>query len=555
MAARSPGHWRPSLAASLACVAAALAIMPGTDAPAQTAAGEHCTLRLMPSEGTGLWLDLGRGPDGRAMLVPGPSSIGDASIVIGDTRVAARPLPLEGAPEGAPAGLPDAMAVAHHLDLTAKDADGQWISVRFDSIDRAEALAALRRACPGEAPDGPARRLAEQRMELDSATRRFARWALGQLTGEPDWPTGDGAFDVATRDRIERFTNAAGMAPSRFLSPEILERLKASTGFAIVPHFDLATNFYQDRAAVRLGDRWALIDTAGRIVHGPQRGETGPYDAGVMPFEQGGRWGIVTASGRVSHAPAWDRIAFCNDGVCGVERAGKWGFVDADGPVLVTPRFDRITAFRGGWGAAVEDGEWSLVDRSARKGRYRVSAKAVDWLFAPSDGLSTVVTRDGRRGFISTAGKLVVGLDYDRARAFSDGLAAVRDGDRWGFVNRGGSLEIPLRFGAAGDFSANRAPAEDASSGLWGFIDRKGNWVVDPRFSRLFTLQDGIAIARRPDPRRPGEFVRGFVDMQGEVLYPFVLEDAFRFNQGLAPVKLLGFWGYLDAALIEAIRR
>ena len=48
-------------------------------------------------------------------------------------------------------------------------------------------------------------------------------------------------------------------------------------------------------------------------------------------------------------------------------------------------------------------------------------------------------------GFITPDGKVAVDFRFDRVQPFSEGLAAVRIGDRWGFIDRGGHLgELPL---------------------------------------------------------------------------------------------------------------
>ena len=44
--------------------------------------------------------------------------------------------------------------------------------------------------------------------------------------------------------------------------------------------------------------------------------------------------------------------------------------------------------------------------------------------------------RTGKRGFIDKTGHYVINPQFDGASSFSDGLAAVRIGDKWGYIAR-----------------------------------------------------------------------------------------------------------------------
>ena len=99
----------------------------------------------------------------------------------------------------------------------------------------------------------------------------------------------------------------------------------------------------------------------------------------------------------------------------------------------------------------------------------------------------------------------------DEIAPFSEGLAAVRQGDQWGFINEEGVLVIDFR----NDMYWNKNPDSSKSdvSGIgypmfqegrclitkkiedgvsvFGFIDTKGNTVVKPQFLNVYPFKDG----------------------------------------------------------------
>lgn len=86
-------------------------------------------------------------------------------------------------------------------------------------------------------------------------------------------------------------------------------------------------------------------------------------------------------------------------------------------------------------------------------------------------------------GYVNEAGTYAIPLQFDNACHFSEGLAAVRTGVRWGFIDKSGRYVIPPQFDSVEEFTRGLAPAK--SGGKWGYVDRTGRYVVAPRFSRV----------------------------------------------------------------------
>lgn len=57
-------------------------------------------------------------------------------------------------------------------------------------------------------------------------------------------------------------------------------------------------------------------------------------------------------------------------------------------------------------------------------------------------------------GFIDATGKKVISIEYHDADDFSEGLGRVKSGDKWGYVNKSGSMIIKPAFDSADPFGA-----------------------------------------------------------------------------------------------------
>lgn len=113
-----------------------------------------------------------------------------------------------------------------------------------------------------------------------------------------------------------------------------------------------------------------------------------------------------------------------------------------------------------------------------------------------------------KRGYIDKAGKpLAMDGDYLEAKRFSEGLAAVKTGDRWGFIDKTGRIAISARFDEAEDFSEGFA-AVRTDKKEFCYIDKKGTvvlyagrWLKDPqRISRIHSFSNGYALVEQQKP-------------------------------------------------------
>jgi len=153
---------------------------------------------------------------------------------------------------------------------------------------------------------------------------------------------------------------------------------------------------------------------------------------------------------------------------------------------------------------------------------------------------------NGLYGFINKKGTIVIKPQYIRAKDFSEGLAAVWSNKtgRSGFINKKGEVVIPFKYWLVRSFKNGLAQVTEISGkNSKGFIDKKGNYVVQPVYRMAADhFSEGLAWVMT-------ETGIGFVDRKGKfVIKPRRFGSCGNFSEGLCPASAMHKWGYLDKA-------
>ena len=76
----------------------------------------------------------------------------------------------------------------------------------------------------------------------------------------------------------------------------------------------------------------------------------------------------------------------------------------------------------------------------------------------------------------------------------------------------------------------------------WGFIDKTGAWIVEPKFDDAESFIDGAAVVNIA-----GKW--GYIDKTGAWIVEPMYSSISNFSDGALPVKHAGKWGFIDKTL------
>ncbi|MEP7366340.1 MAG: WG repeat-containing protein [Acidobacteriota bacterium] len=148
------------------------------------------------------------------------------------------------------------------------------------------------------------------------------------------------------------------------------------------------------------------------------------------------------------------------------------------------------------------------------------------------------VTQPCRHGYIDKSGVIVVPAEFELARNFREGLAAVRRNQKWGFIDRAGKVAVKYLYDEVKEFSEGVAAVR--SEKLWEYVDRQGNVVIATRYDDALSFGSGLA----PVKTHLGWH---YLDKQGRGVIAGPFLQATPFIQGLAHVQLAkSKWAWID---------
>lgn len=143
------------------------------------------------------------------------------------------------------------------------------------------------------------------------------------------------------------------------------ENMKEQIAFA----YDDATVFREDIAAVKQGDKWALINRKGEyktefIYDEVAVNSIGACSVGgVVWVRQGDGWFLINGEGETVSTEVYEEVrAFETGEYCAVCRYEKWGFADQVGNLVFACAYQDAKSFANGFAPVKQGGLWGYID-------------------------------------------------------------------------------------------------------------------------------------------------------------------------------------------------
>jgi hypothetical protein len=189
-----------------------------------------------------------------------------------------------------------------------------------------------------------------------------------------------GKFKIQPRfDSAEAFSEGLAVFTENAKNPEFSSQayfnkksFMNEDGNGVTPFFDNAEDFSEGLAAVKVGDKWGFIDTAGNIVIAPQFGFVlREFTEGIAFVEcENEKTAAIDKSGKLVTECVFDEAWEFSEGTAAVQMDGKFGFIDRAGKFLIRPQFDSALSFYNGLAEinTVKDG-WKYTGFIDKKGK------------------------------------------------------------------------------------------------------------------------------------------------------------------------------------------
>jgi hypothetical protein len=304
--------------------------------------------------------------------------------------------------------------------------------------------------------------------------------------------------------------------------------------------------------AESIGYLWQIIEDMG-FSSGWGLFDRSKYSAFTKVYMKGGSWNYLTPEGRLlypssfmyqSVAQRLDYAAPFEKGLAKVKSNGKWGLINKDGDFVTELEYDWLKTVHKG-DSMFYVSHVSAPQHSCFSGDGEVvNDLPVNYIEDFSEGIAWV-KRGAKFGFMNLQGKVeLTDLKIKRHGDFGNGYAPVKIGRKWTYVDEQfNQLESNKRFYNLGPFSESKAYAKGYSQEiirrtskarkrpLYGYVDEELNWVVAPKFLRAYDFKNGRAKVKAIKGRY------GYIDHYGVKIgkYQYTRGEDFT-EDGLAQV-------------------
>lgn len=365
--------------------------------------------------------------------------------------------------------------------------------------------------------------------------------------------------------------------------------MKTNGEVLIEPRFTNTKPFYFNIAVVEENGLLGAITDKGEVLIEPVHQWDALYFMGTainkimhhetLIYEKERKFGFVTLDG-VIHEEVWDYISPFVGGTAVVKRNNQYNLIDTQGRILCQEWYSKInydydqlsSSFlaqdaQGKYGALGPAGEvlvsfeWDyigkaddcyIVGKDEKKGILNSKGElraTLEWddisSFYVKSGDPLMARKGGKWGFIDLDGNQVIPFLWDNVYAFSQGVAKVETDNLSGFINKEGEYVIPLQRMVTDDYfdSDETVCFTDINDiNQWGYMDRNGNILCKVNYQHYMgepIKQEGLSVVIKGKKD-------GYMDIYGNMVFPFQWELADGFSNGLAFVGDGEAWAVIN---------
>ena len=254
-----------------------------------------------------------------------------------------------------------------------------------------------------------------------------------------------------------------------------------NTGEEIIPcQYNHALNFSEGLALVEKDDRCGFIDNEGKtVIPFIYGGNSYSFSEGLAAVSTDHGYQYIDKTGKIVLNCSWDNGAYWNfhNGLAPRmdDEGENYGFIDKTGKMVIPAVYFNYKYSMGEF----KDGIAIVIKAGNNVRSEVIDVNGRNVLEFDFDGYAEyndeviLIHSDDEVTFYNTKGEKIIEKKYKDAKPFSEGLAPVKDGEYWGYIDKTGKMVIPATFESADEFSEGLACVQ--KDGKYGYVDKKGN--------------------------------------------------------------------------------
>ena len=225
-----------------------------------------------------------------------------------------------------------------------------------------------------------------------------------------------------------------------------------------------------------------------------------------------------------------------------VKKDGKYGVVSEKGAVILPLKYSNINSNKNGY----------TVKLNQKAGLFNSEGKEIipisyHWVYTDKidDNIPIVAElNDNNAGYINTKNEWVIPPTYQYAFAFRQGVARVKKGRNYMYINLKGEPVIQ----DFDNYVIQNYVIEPSDNTYIVGVRKECKYMVYDLNGNLLDTYDGFINNWSGNAifgvKKGGKW--GYIDGYGKVIVPFEYEEVNNFSEGLASVRKDGKWGYIN---------
>lgn len=184
---------------------------------------------------------------------------------------------------------------------------------------------------------------------------------------------------------------------------------------------------------------------------------------------------------------------------------GKWGYVDGDGKVVIKHDYKEVSAFIDGRAKVRKGDNYGYINEE-NKTIIPLKYNTIDvynnniYKVSAGGNYKDGVLFNEKYGFIDYNGVEILKPEYNEIGLFTDGVAYVKKGDLYGYINDSIRVIIPCKFKAVGKFNKegfvwvneggkfDKANSKKIVGGKFGIYNLHGDLIIPVKYASIGTF-------------------------------------------------------------------
>lgn len=352
------------------------------------------------------------------------------------------------------------------------------------------------------------------------------------------------------------------------------------------PRYDEAGDFKEGLAPVRRSIRknstYSYINKKGKEVIKNNFTEAYGFSEGIAVVKIKDRLHLCDKKGKLTLVE--DQFEEVSDFSSGfavvsnkVEGKNLFGIINSAGKTVIAPQYEFIDHVINSTAVFVKNNKVGIIDVNTKE---EIIKPIFDGLFR-YDAFHYLFEENGLQGLMRNTGEIFIPAKYHQIDYYSEGLAAVRKYNQWGFVDIDGNEVIPLQYSSIiNNFNGNEAlvrmpnkymlsnnkdtivlPNYDYVSDVYGytmtyhkdgkigFLDLHGDEITAPEFDEVLINVGDIFFGKKQ--LKDGSEIWSLINSKGKIIVESKFLEVSRFSEGFAAVKTEEGWGFIDLNGVE----